>query len=260
MKLPVGAFGAVKLIAKIPPGVAVKIPAPKPFVPPPVPPSSSNTTPAPNTTAAPKKKFRSGENDDDDDAYALISGSGRSAAPSAPNAVAAKPKPQPAPTSSASSAPRQPLKQVRRVERAPSTSSSSSSSDEDDDDEEGISLFKLAKIKGAIPVEGMDELLQEEVAVPTGPPPRPPIQKRFTADVEGAIKRLRDRLQTEEAKARIKDDNKTVSLGTSKVNYIDPRIICSWCKRENVTLSKVFSATLQKKFPWARDIGEEYEF
>lgn len=30
------------------------------------------------------------------------------------------------------------------------------------------------------------------------------------------------------------DDTKTVSLGTSKVNYIDPRIVTAWCKRYEV--------------------------
>ena len=51
-----------------------------------------------------------------------------------------------------------------------------------------------------------------------------------------------------------------VSLGTSKTNYIDPRIIHSWCKREEVDLRKVYSATLVQKFPWAQVAGEDWRF
>ena len=32
----------------------------------------------------------------------------------------------------------------------------------------------------------------------------------------------------------MKEDLKTVALGTSKINYLDPRISVSWCKRHEV--------------------------
>ncbi len=57
-----------------------------------------------------------------------------------------------------------------------------------------------------------------------------------------------------------KDDLKTVSLTTSKINYLDPRISVSWCKRSNVELSKVFSKTLREKFPWAMDVSKDWKF
>lgn len=37
-----------------------------------------------------------------------------------------------------------------------------------------------------------------------------------------------------------KEDLKTVSLGTSKINYLDPRITVAWCKRHEVPIEKVF--------------------
>lgn len=36
-----------------------------------------------------------------------------------------------------------------------------------------------------------------------------------------------------------KEDLKTVALGTSKINYLDPRITVAWCKRSEVPIEKV---------------------
>jgi DNA topoisomerase-1 len=57
-----------------------------------------------------------------------------------------------------------------------------------------------------------------------------------------------------------KDDNKEVSLGTSKINYMDPRISVAWCKRNEVPIEKVFSKTLRDKFNWAMAVSHEWEF
>lgn len=57
-----------------------------------------------------------------------------------------------------------------------------------------------------------------------------------------------------------KDDNKTVALGTSKINYMDPRISVAWCKREECDISKVFARALRDKFPWAMSAEMTYSF
>lgn len=57
-----------------------------------------------------------------------------------------------------------------------------------------------------------------------------------------------------------KDDNKEVSLGTSKINYMDPRITVAWCKRNEVPIEKVFSKTLRDKFNWAMAVQPDWEF
>eukprot|EP00980_Cylindrotheca_fusiformis_P016400 scaffold4887_cov118-Cylindrotheca_fusiformis.AAC.10 len=57
-----------------------------------------------------------------------------------------------------------------------------------------------------------------------------------------------------------KDDNKEVSLGTSKINYMDPRITVAWCKRNEVPIEKVFSKTLRDKFNWAMAVEPQWEF
>jgi len=53
-----------------------------------------------------------------------------------------------------------------------------------------------------------------------------------------------------EADIRNRDENKEVALGTSKINYMDPRISVAWCKRCEVPIDKVFAKTLRDKFNW----------
>lgn len=57
-----------------------------------------------------------------------------------------------------------------------------------------------------------------------------------------------------------KDDNKEVSLGTSKINYMDPRISVAFCKRNEVPIEKIFSKTLRDKFNWAMAVQPQWEF
>jgi len=59
---------------------------------------------------------------------------------------------------------------------------------------------------------------------------------------------------------KYKDDNKEVSLGTSKINYMDPRISVAWCKRNEVPIEKIFSKTLRDKFNWAMAVEPTWEF
>lgn len=58
----------------------------------------------------------------------------------------------------------------------------------------------------------------------------------------------------------MKIDNKEVALGTSKINYMDPRITISWCKRTETPIEKVFPATLCRKFAWAMDNEPSWNF
>ena len=64
----------------------------------------------------------------------------------------------------------------------------------------------------------------------------------------------------DEVRAQNKEENKAVALGTSKINYMDPRITISWCKRKEVPIEKIFPQTLRKKFAWAMDNMPAWEF
>mmetsp|Transcript_3951 Transcript_3951/g.5542 ORF Transcript_3951/g.5542 Transcript_3951/m.5542 type:complete len:547 (-) Transcript_3951:57-1697(-) len=74
------------------------------------------------------------------------------------------------------------------------------------------------------------------------------------------ISKINQRIAKWETKKTEKDELKTVSLTTSKINYIDPRISVAWCKKHDVPIEKVFSKTLRQKFPWAMDVDEDWEF
>jgi len=71
---------------------------------------------------------------------------------------------------------------------------------------------------------------------------------------------LKERLEDKKAAKQSKEDLATVSLGTSKINYLDPRISVAWCKTYDVPLPKVFNKSLIAKFPWAMDVRATWRF
>lgn len=78
--------------------------------------------------------------------------------------------------------------------------------------------------------------------------------------IDKQIENTEKKIETLTVKKRIKDDGKAVALGTSKINYCDPRISVAWCKRNEVDVKKVFPKTLIEKFPWAMDVEKDFEF
>lgn len=110
------------------------------------------------------------------------------------------------------------------------------------------------------------------------------------------IKRIEnwsEKIKKMELNIKHKDDNKEVSLGTSKVcgqrrytifvvksftrfhivlifvamivvhhqlNYMDPRISVAFCKRNEVPIEKIFSKTMRDKFNWAMAVPPDWQF
>jgi len=74
------------------------------------------------------------------------------------------------------------------------------------------------------------------------------------------LARIETQLANQEAKAQLKDDTKTVALGTSKINYMDPRITIAWCKAKEMPLEKIFNKSLLDKFPWAMEVPSSWRF
>ncbi|KAF8567646.1 hypothetical protein P879_04197 [Paragonimus westermani] len=71
----------------------------------------------------------------------------------------------------------------------------------------------------------------------------------------------KEQLAKLQLQATDRDENKEIALGTSKLNYLDPRITIAWCKRFNVPIEKVYNKTLREKFQWAIDMATEtYKF
>jgi DNA topoisomerase-1 len=80
------------------------------------------------------------------------------------------------------------------------------------------------------------------------------------AAVKQQLEKLNLRVDNHKTKMALKDDTKTVALGTSKINYMDPRITVAWCKRSEVPIEKVFNKGLLAKFPWAMEVEPDWAF
>ncbi|KAH1023973.1 hypothetical protein HUJ05_003543 [Dendroctonus ponderosae] len=75
------------------------------------------------------------------------------------------------------------------------------------------------------------------------------------------LERLKDQLAKLEIQETDRDENKTIALGTSKLNYLDPRISVAWCKKYSVPIEKIYNKTQRDKFRWAIDMaGPDYRF
>ncbi|KAI1429958.1 eukaryotic DNA topoisomerase I [Xylaria sp. FL1777] len=76
--------------------------------------------------------------------------------------------------------------------------------------------------------------------------------------VEANVKKIEERIRTIELQAADRDGNKEVALGTSKINYIDPRLTVVFANKFNVPIEKFFSKTLREKFHWAiKSVGDD---
>lgn len=72
------------------------------------------------------------------------------------------------------------------------------------------------------------------------------------------IEKIQQKINQLETKLEEAEGN--ISLTTSKVNYIDPRIIVSWCKRVEMPIEKIYNKTSLKKFTWAIQNFSDWKF
>ena len=84
-------------------------------------------------------------------------------------------------------------------------------------------------------------------------------RKQKTKDKE-KIKLIEAKIITLKMKKDTKVKMKNVSLGTSKNNYIDPRIIFAFIEKYNIPEDKLFNKALITRFDWAKKEGAEYRF
>ncbi|KAI3977220.1 hypothetical protein MKX01_035950 [Papaver californicum] len=94
---------------------------------------------------------------------------------------------------------------------------------------DGLETDMLRVIKGKAPLQ-MD--------VDDGKP-----NKNFTPKLQRKIKQTLDKIGKTEHDMDLKKELNTTALGTSKTNYLDPRILFAWCKRH------IFNKSLLAKFP-----------
>jgi len=75
--------------------------------------------------------------------------------------------------------------------------------------------------------------------------------------LEKDLTAIKKRIQTKRNQIEIKANTLNVAITTSLTNYIDPRIVISWSKKTDTTISQIYSGVLQKKFRWAIDTTDK---
>ena len=84
--------------------------------------------------------------------------------------------------------------------------------------------------------------------------------KNATKKNQNNINKITNQLLKLKSKRDLKMQLKNIALGTSKSNYIDPRITVAFMKSHNLPIEKVFSNALKEKFKWAFDVDTNYKF
>jgi DNA topoisomerase-1 len=100
-------------------------------------------------------------------------------------------------------------------------------------------------------------------------------QKKIPKGFEERIRKIDDRIKELEkgnnAKASVQIAKlqrkkqlqlalKNLSVSTSKMNYLDPRITVAFMKRHELPIDKFFSKALMEKFEWAFTVEKTWRF
>ncbi|KAA0705133.1 DNA topoisomerase 1 [Triplophysa tibetana] len=74
---------------------------------------------------------------------------------------------------------------------------------------------------------------------------------------EKKVQNLCEQLKKLQLQETDREENKVIALGTSKLNYLDPRITVAWCKKYQVPIEKIYNKTQRDKFAWAIDMTDD---
>ncbi len=69
---------------------------------------------------------------------------------------------------------------------------------------------------------------------------------------------LSSHIEDLESKIDMKKKTRGIALGTSKLNYSDPRIGISWCKDNGVDIKRLYTPALQARFAWAVEVKDNF--
>ncbi|KAL8268044.1 hypothetical protein R6Q59_001842 [Mikania micrantha] len=119
---------------------------------------------------------------------------------------------------------------------------------------------KIEELKGVL-----KELETDLARAKKGKPPLKGSDGKFRRNMnpealEKKIDQTNAKIEKMERDKETKEDLKTVALGTSKINYLDPRITVAWCKRSEVPIEKIFNKSLLAKFAWSMDVDPSFRF
>jgi len=83
-----------------------------------------------------------------------------------------------------------------------------------------------------------------------------------TTSINKRIASVQDKIKNLKNKKSRQTESKSLSTGTSKINYIDPRITIAFLKTNNIfdNIDKFFNKSHQKQFVWALEVDSNYKF
>jgi len=75
-------------------------------------------------------------------------------------------------------------------------------------------------------------------------------EKLKTEKNQSNIKKIKTKIESLKNSYQTKSDVKAVAITTSLNNYIDPRLVVAWSKKNDVQIKDIYSTLLLKKFNW----------
>jgi len=72
------------------------------------------------------------------------------------------------------------------------------------------------------------------------------------------VVKLEERVEELKSKISLKEKTKGVAMSTSRLNYSDPRIAYSWCKKNGVNIKRIYTTIIQQRFAWAENVNENF--
>ena len=100
--------------------------------------------------------------------------------------------------------------------------------------------------------EKVIEKLQEEIKR---------LKKELKTSKGKETKTLETKIENKQSILDSKNNLKSIAISTSKINYIDPRLVVSWCKKNELDIKKIYTLVLRNKFKWAIDsIDEKWDY
>jgi len=67
---------------------------------------------------------------------------------------------------------------------------------------------------------------------------------------ESQARKAEQRLEKLQLQLKLQEETKDYNLGTSLRNYVDPRVFKAWADYLDLDWTKIYTATLQRKFKW----------
>lgn len=72
------------------------------------------------------------------------------------------------------------------------------------------------------------------------------------------IEKMKANIDNKKDQKKYKEETKNVAINTAKANYSSPKIAYSFCKKNNIPITSIYSKSLAEKFNWAEEVDENY--